>query len=65
MIFKFNVGDAVQKIKGYKFPGIVIGIATKLDGRILYLVECTADGAAGVCHIFSEKDLELSDVINF
>lgn len=37
---KFKTGDKVRKIKGYKFEGIVIGGAYKLDGeRILYMVE--------------------------
>lgn len=64
MTFKYNIGDAVQKVKGYKFPGIIIGTATKLDGRLLYLVECTAEGAAGVCHIFGESDIEFSNAFN-
>lgn len=55
----FKIGQQVQKITGYKFPGVVIGIATKLDGRVLYLVECTAAGAEGVCHIYGESNLEV------
>jgi hypothetical protein len=55
---KFDIGQYVQKATGYKFPGVVIGVATKLDGKILYLVECTAEGAEGMCHIFSGNNLE-------
>ncbi len=54
----FQLNQKVQKIRGYKFPGIIIGIATKLNGKVLYLVECTAKDAEGMCHIFSEADLE-------
>ena len=60
--YKFNIGDHVKKVKGYKFPGILIGTAVKTSGKILYLVECTADGATGMCHIFGENDLELDNV---
>lgn len=55
---KFSIGELVHKIKGYKFPGVIIGTAIKLNGRALYLVECTAEGAEGVCHIFGENDIE-------
>lgn len=55
---KFTIGEQVQKVKGYKFPGVVIGTALKRDGRRLYLVECIAYGVEGVCHIFGEADLE-------
>lgn len=64
----FKIGQHVQKTTGYKFPGVVIGIAKKLDGRTLYLVECTAAGAEGVCHIYGESNLEfipLPDTIDF
>lgn len=37
---KFEIGDKVRKIKGYKFEGVVISAGTKLDGeRVLYSVE--------------------------
>jgi len=58
---KFQIGQQVQKIKGYKFPGVVIGVCKKTDGRVLYCVECTAEGAAGMCHIFGEADLEVTN----
>lgn len=54
----FTIGQRVRKAKGYRFPGIVIGVSQKLDGRLLYLVECIAPDCAGMCHIYSEKDLE-------
>lgn len=53
-----KIGQRVKKKSGYAFPGIIIGVAEKTTGKILYLVECTADGAQGMCHIFSFDNLE-------
>ena len=58
---KFKIGDRVEKASGYRFPGIVIGVAQKLDGKLLYLVECIATGAEGMCHIYSELQLRRSE----
>lgn len=53
----FTIGQHVEKVSGYRFPGIVIGVAQKLDGKLLYLVECVATGAEGMCHIYSASQL--------
>lgn len=58
---KFKVGDPVQRAepRSYLFPGIVIGVAPKLDGKtVLYTVECIAPGVEGMAHEFTEKALE-------
>lgn len=46
---KFKIGDKVRKIKGYKFEGIIIGGATKLEkNRILYMVEIPNEAITGI-----------------
>jgi len=55
---EFKIGDKVQKRKGYRFPGVIIGHFQKLDGSIRYAVECVAHEAEGIIHIYSTKDLE-------
>ena len=56
----FQVGDKVRKSKGYKFPGVVVTVFKKLDGEsIRYVVECTAEGAEGMLHVFAQSQLEL------
>lgn len=49
-----NKGDSVVKTKGYKFNGVVVGVATKLDGKKRYVVE----NPDGILHIFREDQLE-------
>lgn len=55
---KFKVGDMVQKVKGYKFPGVVVSVFLTLSGQVRYVVECTAHEVEGCLHIFSERDLD-------
>jgi hypothetical protein len=52
----FVVGDRVDTAphKGYRFPGTVVAVFEKTDGKVRLVVEM--DGA-GLLHIFSEGDL--------
>ena len=55
MVTKFLVGNTVMRTGGsYEFPGIVIGVGLKQDGKILYIVEATGKGYEGMVHIFRE-----------
>lgn len=54
----FPVGTPVRKRRGYRFPGVVVASYLTLSGERRYVVECTADGAAGCQHIFSPEQLE-------
>ena len=56
-----KVGDRVLKIKGYKWPGIVVAdfVTTANDRRIV--VECTAPEVAGALHIFSPEQLRVTE----
>jgi hypothetical protein len=53
----FAVGDKVEKIAGYKWPGEVRSIFTTLAGRARIVVECTVPGVAGALHIYSPEQL--------
>ena len=59
-----NIGDKVEKIGGYKYPGIVVAKFTKLDpaatGAIQerFVVECTEPAVSGMLHIFREGQLQ-------
>ncbi len=53
-----KAGDKVRKISGdYKFHGIVVAHFTKLGGQVRVVVE----NEDGVLHIFSEKQLEITE----
>jgi hypothetical protein len=56
MEFKFNVGDRVDKIVGYKFPGTVVSIFETLTGKVRIVVEMDE---FHVLHIFSEDGLTM------
>lgn len=50
----FEVGDKVNKSKGYKFPGTVVSKYKTLKGEIRYVVEMDE---YGLQHIFNEDQL--------
>ena len=54
-----EIGDSVEKIRGYKYPGIVVAKFNKLDSiEERFVVECTAPATAGMLHIFHEDQLK-------
>jgi len=55
----FQVGDKVQKIKGYQFPGEIRAVFTNKLGQTRLVVECTVPEVAGVLHIYLPEQLEL------
>jgi hypothetical protein len=48
----------VKKIKGYKYPGVIVSIFYTLKGEVRYVVEADHPDFAGMLHIFSDSDLE-------
>lgn len=55
----FRVGDKVQKVRGYKWPGVVVASFTTLAGADRIVVECTVPEVAGALHIYNHDQLEL------
>ena len=59
-----NIGDKVEKIAGYKYPGIVVSKFSKLNPtvtgalQIRFVVECTEPAVSGMLHIFQEGQLQ-------
>ena len=54
---QLKVGDKVEKVSGYKWPGIVISVFDTLAGERRVVVECTTIEVAGALHIYNEKQL--------
>lgn len=54
-----TIGDKVQKIKGYRWPGVIVADFTTLSGQRRLVVECTAEAVAGALHIYNEDQLEM------
>lgn len=56
-----KVGDRVQKVKGYKWPGVVVAVFRTLSQRERFVVECTVPEVAGALHIYNREQLEVLD----
>jgi len=52
-----KVGDKVIKIRGYKWPGIIIMSGLTLQGELRFVVECTVPEVSGALHIYSPEQL--------
>lgn len=55
---EFYPGDKVEKISGYKWPGIVVSSFLTLSGKRRYVVECTVPEVKGALHIYSPQQLQ-------
>jgi hypothetical protein len=53
------VGDRVEKISGYKWPGVVVSVFDTLAGERRVVVECTVPEISGALHIYNEKQLQV------
>ncbi len=56
-----KVGDKVEKIKGYKWPGVVVSMFSTLKGKPRLVVECTFPEVGGALHIYNPEQLRLID----
>lgn len=56
---QFKVGDEVQKVKGYSFPGVVVSAFWTTHGQLRYVVEMKHHR---LLHIFSGEQLRKSDL---
>ena len=52
-----KIGDHVNKIKGYSFPGIVVAVFETTKGEIRVVVEMDN---FGLLHIFNESQLQIN-----
>lgn len=55
----FKVGDRVEKVSGYKWPGVVISVFETLAGETRLVVECTVPEVKGALHIYNAQQLTL------
>jgi len=53
----FAVGERVEKVEGYLYPGIVVAAFKNLSGKWRYVVECTVPETKGILHIYNAKQL--------
>lgn len=53
----FAIGDQVEKIVGYYYPGIVVSVFYTMEGKERVVVESTL--LPGMLHIYSPEQLAL------
>lgn len=51
--------DEVEKVSGYRWPGIVVAKFKTTRGDIRYVVECTAEACLGALHIYNRDQLKV------
>lgn len=51
-----KIGDKVDKISGYRFPGTIVSKYETLKGEVRYVVEMDE---YGLQHIFNESQLKI------
>ena len=54
----WHINDKVQKVRGYKWPGVVVAVFWTLDNEPRVVVECTVPEVAGALHIYTPGQLE-------
>ena len=52
-------GDKVEKIKGYKWPGVIVASFSTTKGEHRIVVECLVPEVAGALHIYSPEQLRV------
>jgi len=52
-----EVGDRVEKVKGYRWPGVVVAVFMTTSGHTRYVVECTVPEVAGALHIYAPEQI--------
>jgi hypothetical protein len=53
-------GDEVEKINGYKWPGVVVASFLTTKGEHRVVVECTVPEVAGALHIYAPDQLKIT-----
>lgn len=56
---EFQVGDRVQKVRGYRWPGVVVALFQTRKGQTRLVVECTVPEVEGALHIYAPDQLLL------
>ena len=54
-----KIGDKVEKINGYKYPGVIVAKFYKFNSlEERFVVECTESAVSGMLHIFNGSQLK-------
>lgn len=56
-----KLDDKVEKIKGYKWPGVIVADFLTTKGERRLVVECSVPEVAGALHIYAPEQLQVVD----
>jgi hypothetical protein len=59
-----QIGTDVEKVSGYRFPGVIVADFITLSGQRRLVVECTNPGCEGMLHIYNPSQLKESNAIH-
>ena len=54
---ELKIGEKVEKVKGYRWPGVVVAIFETTKGKLRYVVECTVPEVSGALHIYAPDQI--------
>jgi hypothetical protein len=54
-----KVGDRVEKVSGYKWPGVIVSVFENMKGQPRIVVECTVPEVSGALHIYSPDQVRV------
>lgn len=58
-----KVGDRVEKVSGYQWPGVIIMIGRTTAGKERIVVECTVPEVAGALHIYAPEQVRIVEAV--
>lgn len=61
VIDRIEIGDRVEKVSGYKWPGIVVSKFITTGGDLRVVVECTVPEVKGALHIYNLQQIRKVD----
>lgn len=56
-------GDRVEKVRGYKWPGVIVASFSTIGGQRRLVVECTVPEVAGALHIYAPDQLRVVEEV--
>lgn len=54
-----KIGDKVEKIKGYRWPGVIVADFCNYKGERRFVVECRHPEILGALHIYNPEQLKV------
>ncbi len=54
-----KLGDKVEKVKGYRWPGVIVADFQNYKGERRLVVECRHPDIMGALHIYNEAQLKV------